>query len=364
MTLCMGDNKEISIMAGRDLRIMPFKAPKNRISCGIAWKKWLDNTERQFRFFRIEHPSDKKDALMIYGGKELAYLEKYLPEANTTLDEYERLKKKLNGYFVSKRSKYYERYLFNKTRQYNVESIRSYVTRLREQANDCDFHDDYEDRILEHLTQTIGSKTLIRKCLSKGWTLSQFLQKACKYEDTQLQIRTMKFSKGQDIGYMRQQQQRNHKWSRCTYCGLSGVHQKGDNCPAFGKQCYVCGKHDHFARVCHTHGYRSGRREHSRQKRPRTVKTINPEADCTKMYAGQNICMKLRNARAKKVNEIKTNGTDIPEPIQDPGLAEKGERYKRDQESNTQREYERVCDRRLTCCRISDMYEPKAAPSK
>ena len=123
MTLCMGDNKEIIIMAGRDLRIMPFRAPKNRLSCGIAWKKWLDNTERQFRFFRIEHPSDKKDALMIYGGKQLAYLEKYLPEANTKLDEYERLKKKLNGYFVPKRSKFYERYLFNKTRQYNGESI-------------------------------------------------------------------------------------------------------------------------------------------------------------------------------------------------------------------------------------------------
>ena len=64
---------------------------------------------------------------MIYGGKELAYLEKNLPEANTKLDEYERLKKKLNDYFVPKRSKYYERYLFNKTRQYNGESIRSYV---------------------------------------------------------------------------------------------------------------------------------------------------------------------------------------------------------------------------------------------
>ena len=167
----------------------------------------------------------------------------------------------------------------------------------------------------------------------------------------------MKFSKGQDIGYMRQQQQKNHKWPRCTYCGLLGVHQKGYNCPAFGKQCYVCGKYDHFATVCHTHGYRSGRREHSRQKRPRTVKTINPEADGTKMYARQNICMKLRNARVKKVNEIKTNGTDIPEPIQDPGLAEKGERYRRDQESNTPREYERVCYRRFTFCRISDMYE-------
>ena len=135
----------------------------------------------------------------------------------------------------------------------------------------------------------------------------------------------MKFSKGQDIGYMRQQ---NHKWPRCTYCGLSGVFQKGYNCPAFGKQCYICGKHDHFARV--RQGYRSGRRDHSRQKRPRTGKTINPEAVCTKMYAGQKICMKLRNARVKKVNEIKTNGTDIPNPIQDPGLAEKWERYRRE----------------------------------
>ena len=294
---------------------------------------------------------------MMYGGKELTCLEQYLPEANTKLDEYERLKKKLNDYILPKRSKYYERYLFNKTRQYNGESILSYVTRLREKANDCDFHDDYEDRILEHLIQTIASKTLIRKCLSKGWTLSQFLEKARDYEDTQLQIRTMKSSSlsGHDFGYMRQQQHRNSKWPWCSYCGLSGVHQKGYNCPAFGKQCYTCEKRDHFApRYGRTQSYRSGRREPLRQKYPRTGKTFNWEDDCTKMYDRQDICMKLRNVRVKKVNVSKTNGTDIPEQIEDSGLMEKGEGYRRDQENNIPREHERAYDR---CCRVFDMYE-------
>ena len=316
-TLSMDVNKEIKIMKSRNLRIMPFRAPKNRLSCGIAWKKWLENTEKQFRFFRIESPQDKTDAILIYGGRELTYLENTLPETNSKVDVYEALKEKLNDYFVPKRSKYYERYLFNKMRQYNGETIRSYAMRLREKANDCAFHDNFEERILEHLIQTVTNKALIRKCLSKEWTLSQFLAKAYDDEDTKMQIRQMKSrsTTGQDVGQRKHQQQnrRNHALSRCSYCGLSGVHKKGYNCPAFGKQCYICRKRDHFARVCHAPRYKntpvnsSEMREPEGQKHLSTDENINPQGDYTKLYDSQGICMKLGNVCVKKVNEIKAN---------------------------------------------------------
>ena len=41
-------------------------------------------------------PLDKKDALLIYGGKEIARLEKSLPNPTDELNNYEKLKKKLN----------------------------------------------------------------------------------------------------------------------------------------------------------------------------------------------------------------------------------------------------------------------------
>ena len=35
---------------------------------------------------------------------------------------------------------------------------------------------------------------------------------------------------------------------KCDKCGL--IH-KPKKCPAFGKQCYRCGKDNHYARLCH-----------------------------------------------------------------------------------------------------------------
>ena len=102
------------------------------------------------------------------------------------MDEYETLKKILSYYFTPRRNKYYDRYLFKSTRQYDGESVRSYAMRLREKASSCEFHDTCEERILEHLIDTIPNKTLIRTCKTKGWTSSQFLAKACAFEDTHL----------------------------------------------------------------------------------------------------------------------------------------------------------------------------------
>ena len=246
----MASNDTITVVTSRKLPILPYNAAESRLSIGKAWDEWLEEIERQLRYFRVNIPADKKDALLIYGGRELVRLENTLPDTNDSLDEYATLKKKLSDYFSPRRNKYYERYLFKKMRQYDGESVRSYAMRLREKASPCEFHDTCEDRILEHLIHTIPNKTLIRKCITKGWTLSRFLVKACEYEDTDLQIRKMKGTR-LDICHKQHHIQRTHRWPMCRYCGLSGIHPKGYNCPAFNKQCYRCKKRDHFTRVCH-----------------------------------------------------------------------------------------------------------------
>ena len=63
----------------RNLLIQPFK-PTNRLSVGRAWREWLEKIEREFRYYRINNPNDKKDALLIFGGRELRRLDKYLPD--------------------------------------------------------------------------------------------------------------------------------------------------------------------------------------------------------------------------------------------------------------------------------------------
>ena len=112
---------------------------------GKAWEEWLEEIEREFRYFRITHPQDKKDALIIYGGNEIARLEKSLPDSVGDLDAYQILRKKLNEYFLPKRNKHYARYTFLKMKPVEGESTVSYAIRLREKANDCEFGENLEE---------------------------------------------------------------------------------------------------------------------------------------------------------------------------------------------------------------------------
>ena len=73
----MAGNDRITIVTSRKLHILPFIAEENRLSACRAWKELIEELERQFRFFRINLPSDKEDALLIYGGRELVRLGKF-----------------------------------------------------------------------------------------------------------------------------------------------------------------------------------------------------------------------------------------------------------------------------------------------
>ena len=94
-------------------------------------------------------------------------LENCLPDALENLDEYDKLKKKVNDYYLLRRNKHYVRFLFLNMRPKPGESTLSYVAILREKANTCEFLDTFDDRILEHLIQTTENEVLIHKCLRK-----------------------------------------------------------------------------------------------------------------------------------------------------------------------------------------------------
>ena len=75
--------------------------------------------------------------------------------------------------------------------------------------------------------------------------------------------------------------------SMCHYCGSTGGHKPGENCPAYGKQCLKCSKYNHFAKCCHgdqnTQMNRRGtRRNPIRQQQQHRVKKTaesNGESD-------------------------------------------------------------------------------------
>ena len=250
------------VSQSRDLKILPFRDAEQKHSRGIHWTEWLEDIERQFRYFKIHDPFDQRDALIIYGGREIARLEKALPDLCGKLNEYEKLKMKLNTYFLPQRNKYYARYLFLKMTPRAGETTISFATRLRENAFECEFGDNLEERILEHLIFTSQNDHLVQKCIKECWTLSEFLTEARLSEDVALQAQKINESSGKyNIAKVKKRSKRKRNTDTvehlqpCRYCGLSGLHPKGRQCPAYGKRCFQCHKIDHFAAVCRTKQY-------------------------------------------------------------------------------------------------------------
>lgn len=102
------------------------------------------------------------------------------------------MKTKLNNHFIPKQNKHHARYQFLQIKPNVGESIIAYTARLRKQAKECEFGDASEERILEHIIQTIDNRQLIQKTTSRKWNLTQFLQEASQIEDVNHHVREMK----------------------------------------------------------------------------------------------------------------------------------------------------------------------------
>ena len=161
------------------------------------------------------------------------------------------------------------------------ENTISYAARVREEANKCEFGGSYDERILEHLIQTVEDAELIKKAISKKWNLTEFLNEAAQNEDMKLQMRQMytapkepKIAKVNTRGRRKTKDKPN-----CSYCGTN-THEKGKNCPAFGKKCFNCNKFNHFSKMCRQ------RKDQSEQKKEKNSKSVKkteemPSSDTT-----------------------------------------------------------------------------------
>ena len=114
-----GNPTEISVFsAGKSLKIEPFKIPESPLEIGRAWKEWIEDFEEEMSYFEITEVKDQVSALKIYGGQEIKKLAGNLPDAMPVVgnNNYKKLKRKLNNYFLPKKNKHHARYTFCKQR--------------------------------------------------------------------------------------------------------------------------------------------------------------------------------------------------------------------------------------------------------
>jgi hypothetical protein len=211
------------------------------------------------------------------------------------MNDYEKIKTKLDEHFLLKRNKHHARYKFLSMKPNASETTLAYAARLREKANECEFGENCNEQTLEHIIQTIENRTLIQKAINKKWNLDRFLEEAGQMEDTRLMVKDMRESVNPEIAKVTKQtpkqtnnQPRNTektwKSKHCDRCGHERDYQKAHNCPAYDRICAKCQKRGHYAAVCSSkptdRGYQGNRYTLKRSDNKRKhVKKAEKEPD-------------------------------------------------------------------------------------
>ena len=127
-----------------------FNVDDDVTSLAANWKKWIKKLEYLFVAMDVDESPRKKALLLYYAGDRVVDIYETL---NDTSDTYEAAKGLLDTYFEPKKNLTYEVYSFRQLCQLDGEPINSFVSRLREAANRCEFANidrEIKDQIVLH----------------------------------------------------------------------------------------------------------------------------------------------------------------------------------------------------------------------
>lgn len=169
-------------------------------------------------------------------------------------------------YFEPKTNFRLSRFHLRDMTQQNGEPVDSYITRLRSQAQKCNFDspETTDDNLLDQFIKGVAHRQVRKQLLDQDpnkLKLDKAVDYARTFEATQLQLEQL----GHDVTvsavtHKRRDMQRHT--ANCPNCG--GSNHNREQCPANGKECNKCHKTGHYGKVC-----RSFRKQP--QKQPHNV---------------------------------------------------------------------------------------------
>ena len=149
-------------------------------------------------------------------------------------------------------------------RQNETESADDFISRLKLQAQKCDFKDMEEsnERVIEQFIAGVKHKDLQKDLLSKDkkLTLEQTLDLSRAFEASISHMQQLAEAQGSaNHAIQAVNKSYNHQYSqrKCRNCGLNHSFKSRDSCPAFGKTCSNCHKWNHWSNVCQSSKHES-----------------------------------------------------------------------------------------------------------
>ena len=184
-----------------------------------------------------------------------------------------------------------ERYHLQKLKQEESESTDEYMTRCKLQAKKCKFRDntDIEERLIEQLIIGTRHRKVQEKLLGKDGDLKldDALDIARTCEATMVHMEQLLGEKTVSAISRKPPPKKTGpvKEKFCKRCGLTHSKYLSESCPAWGSTCHVCGKANHWGKMCNTtenpkSGDKGGQKAGSRVKpkarfAPRKQKSVN-----------------------------------------------------------------------------------------
>ena len=182
------------------------------------------------------------------------------------------------------------------------------------------------------MIQTIENESLIQRCISKGWNLSQFLTEAAQIEDISLQMQDMKLSEREKhiakIDRNKALELKQRQWKRkpdteidpCTYCGLKKMHRDRRSCPAYGKTCDLCQRPNHFASVCRADKFKNTKNKYkydTKRGRNRVKKTLEHESSSDDSSDDDFLSQSIAHMNIKSIKKRYSLSKTVPLMIND-----------------------------------------------
>ena len=185
---------------------------------------------------------------------------------------------RFEAYAMPKTNVIFARYKFHEKIQGVNEPFEQFVTDLRLLVKDCNYANS-EEMIRDRIVFGIHSPGVREKLLNVGsnLTLDKAIDIARSHELAQAQLKTIAGGYNgpheQTVHAIGRQPSKSAAWrtrqdktsrgnifrtegdrerpKACGYCG-NKTHGVKDSCPAKGKQCKICNKWNHFAKMCHS----------------------------------------------------------------------------------------------------------------
>ena len=247
-----------------------FDCKSDPTTLSTRWSRWLRGFDNYIVGRGIKDAAQKKALLLYCGGMDLQDMFETLVDPSAAAlpendDAYKKTIRILNHYFVPQSNVPFERHRFRQMYQGEEkpdETVDQFVSRLKTQAAVCDYGAEVDQQIRDQLVEKCKSKSLRKKLLQKGNTLT--LEMATELgravEAVNRQSAAMEahgcsgISDDNKVSYGNSQFKKPNYGPKCGRCGHSGHLSKDAKCPAKDKECHKCKRVGHFASKCKTRG--------------------------------------------------------------------------------------------------------------